>query len=62
MKLGFGFHEHSEIGIALDRLQKSHSLQIFWANIFDDNCAHNSSAMFDELHEGLFASERLMPG
>ena len=57
MKLGFGFHEHSEIGIALDRLQTSHSLQIFWANIFDDNCAHNSSAMFDELHEGLFASD-----
>jgi hypothetical protein len=46
----FCFFEHSEIDIALDRLQTSQVLGVFRRDRFDDDPSHNDSTTFDEMN------------
>lgn len=49
-KFHFCFFEHSEIDVALDRLQTSQVLGVFRRDRFDDDPSHNDSATFDEMN------------
>ena len=55
-KFFFGFLKHVQIEITLDRLKMTNSQNVFYADRFNDDPSHNSSARFDATYNRVVRS------